>query len=195
VSQIKLSRELFMGLCVFDSNALNLGAHISNSMSQMGSNVTMNQLRSLTTSWQAKLYFLWRLPTAWWWGIRVEQLEAHQAIVSLPFNWYTKNPFRSIYFAALVGAGEFATGILALQALCGQPSVSMLVLHQEAEFVKKATERVYFHCQQGEQVRQVISDVVQSSAPKTIRMKAEATDGSGQVVARVYITWSFKRKR
>ncbi|RMF25391.1 MAG: DUF4442 domain-containing protein, partial [Bacteroidetes bacterium] len=77
--------------------------------------------RDLLSPWKLNLYFLKNLPSALWWGLRVRAISAEQAEVTIPFNWRTQNPFRSIYFAALAGAGELATGVLANLHRLDQP--------------------------------------------------------------------------
>ncbi len=142
----------------------------------------------------AHMHFLRRLPTAWWWGLQVKTVEPSHAEVVVPYSWRTKNPFRSIYFAALVGAGELATGLLALRALEGQVPVSMWVVRQEAEFVRKAVTSVVFSCTQGREVARAIHQAINGDKAQTIRMMATGRDQKGEVVASVWITWYFKKK-
>lgn len=144
--------------------------------------------------WLARLYFLRQLPTAWWWGLRVRTLEEDRAEVTIPYNWRTKNPFRSIYFAALAGAGELSTGLLALKVLESMPPTSMLVIEQQAEFLKKANTLTTFQCTQGAEVAEAVRRAVETGEPQTVRMTATGRNAAGEIVARVHITWSFKRK-
>ncbi len=144
--------------------------------------------------WLARLYFLRQLPTAWWWGLRVRTLEEDRAEVTIPYNWRTKNPFRSIYFAALAGAGELSTGLLALKVLESMPPTSMLVIEQQAEFLKKANTLTTFQCTQGAEVAEAVRRAVETGEPQTVRMTATGRNATGEIVARVHITWSFKRK-
>lgn len=51
---------------------------------------------------------LLKLPLAFVAKLRIDQMNMHQASVSLPFNYLNKNPFRSIYFAALSMAAELS---------------------------------------------------------------------------------------
>lgn len=148
----------------------------------------------LERPWLASLYFLRHLPSAWWWGLRVRTIEEDHAEVTIPYNWRTKNPFRSIYFAALAGAGELATGLLALKVLESLPPTSMLVIEQQAEFVKKANTLTTFRCDQGAEVATAVQRAVETGEPQTVRMTATGRNAAGEVVARIHITWSFKRK-
>ncbi len=156
------------------------------------SNAKRSRTEYLKNRWLAGWYFLRRLPTAWWWGLRVRALEEDYAEVTIPCNWRTKNPFQSIYFAALAGAGELSTGLLALRVLESLPPVSMLVIEQQAEFVKKANTLTTFRCDQGAAVAEAVHRAVATGEPRTVRMTATGRNVAGEVVARIHITWSFK---
>lgn len=115
--------------------------------------------------------------------------------VTIPYNWRTRNPFKSIYFAALAGAGELSTGVMANLARMSGGDVSMLVLEQRAEFVKKATTVITFTCEDGEQVFETVAAAVKTHLPQTLTMLGTGRNAQGEVVARVYITWTFKLRK
>lgn len=143
-----------------------------------------------------KIYQLWKLPTAWFWGLKIVHADEDRCVIGLPFGWFSQNPFRSIYFAALTGAGEMSTGLLALAALDGQPPVSMLVTEVRAEFFKKAADFTLFTCEEGPKIRQTIQTALETNKPQTITMTSEGrSKSSGELVCRVQITWSFKKKK
>ena len=141
-----------------------------------------------------RLFMWWKLPAAAFMGVRVVACDAQRTVVRLPYGWRSQNPFRSIYFAAQCAAAEMSTGLLALAALEGKPPVSMLVVRLEAEFLKKAADTLLFTCEQGEVVDQAIQIAVETGEPQTVRMLSVGTLPDGTEVARVWITWSFKRK-
>lgn len=149
-------------------------------------------LLDIRSSWKLKLYFLKNLPSALWWGIRVKSATPESSEVTLPFSWRTQNPFRSIYFAAQCGAGELATGILANMARLGRGNISMLVLDQKAEFVKKADTLTTFTCHQGRAVFETVQKAIATGEPQIITMTATGANASGEVVSRIFITWTFK---
>ncbi len=106
-----------------------------------------------------------------------------------------KNPFRSIYFAALSMAAELSTGILAMAHVEKNPiSVSMLVLGVKAEFVKKAKTRIAFTCTQGELLEKTIAQSIDTKEGQSIEVFTEGMDTNGEVVARFWFTWTFKPK-
>jgi hypothetical protein len=152
-------------------------------------------LRALNTPWKMRLY-LWRnLPAAAFMGIRVQYCDPKKAVVRLPFSWRSQNPFRSIYFAAQCAAGELSTGLLGRIALHGQPPVSMLVLQVEASFSKKAATPLLFTCTDGEAVHAAVQKTLENGAAQTIRMESIGHLPDGIEAARIWITWSFKKKQ
>ena len=151
-------------------------------------------LSDLNTPWKMRLYFLKKLPSCWFWGVRVDKVDERQATVSIPFRWQNQNPFRSIYFAALCGAAELSTGLLAIAALQGQPPVSMLVTGLQARFVKKAAGRVSFHCDQGGALQQTVQRALATGEGQEITVLSTGTNEAGQTVCEVELTWSFKKK-
>lgn len=142
-------------------------------------------------------YLLWKLPAAWFMGIRVGFVDFERAEATLPMGWRSQNPFRSIYFAALCGAGELSTGILVLMALAQFPNkkISMLVTNIEANFYKKATTKTTFRCEQGAEIFEVIRQAVATGEGQTLKMKTVGRATTGEIVAEMVISWSFKCKK
>ncbi len=151
-------------------------------------------ISDLLAPFKLSYFFLTQLPAAWFMGLRLKSFTKEQAEVTLKYSWWSKNPYRSTYFAAQCAAGEFSTGILATLALTGQPSVAILVTHVEATFSKKASDTTTFTCNEGEAVQRTVLRAIESKEPQSIRMTSIGTNKAGQEVSRVYITWSFKAR-
>ena len=140
-------------------------------------------------------FMLLKLPSAFFCGVRLRHIDPREAVVSVPFKWLSQNPFRSIYFACQAMAAEMSTGVLALGHLHGRkPAVSMLVTSLEARFVKKATERIYFTCADGEDMRQCIEEAVRSGEGQVFVATSVGRTQHGEVVSEFRIEWSFKAK-
>ena len=147
-------------------------------------------------SFKFKLFLLARLPSAFFAGLRIRDAEPNRCAVSIPYKWWTKNPFRSTYFACLSMAAEMSTGVLAMAHIQGRkPPVSMLVTGLEASFFKKATGRTVFVCTDGAVIKAAIERAVSTGEATTIRACSIGTSGSGEVIAEFFITWSFKTKK
>lgn len=144
---------------------------------------------------KSRLFLLTRLPSALFSGLRVTEADADHCAVTVPYKWFTRNPFRSTYFACLSMAAEMSTGVLAMGNLYqSQPPVSMLVIRTEANYTKKATGRTTFQCNEGPAIREAIDKARSTGDPQTIRARSTGTNANGDQVAEFFITWSFKVK-
>jgi acyl-coenzyme A thioesterase PaaI-like protein len=137
---------------------------------------------------------LTNLPSIIFWGVRVKAIDLEVCHTTLPFNWRTKNPFRSIYFAALCGGAELASGMLCMFHLAGEKRYSMLVVDFNAQFIKKANKKVTMKCEDGELIKQKLSGLSNSGDTAVVITTVMAHHPDNEVVAKFEITWSFKRK-
>jgi len=142
-----------------------------------------------------RMFLFTKLPSAYFAGVRVREADAKHCIVTVPYKWMSKNPFRSTYFACLSMAAEMSTGALAMAHLYKiNPPVSMLVVKVESEYFKKATGKTAFTCEDGELFEQAISETISTGEPRTLRAKSIGKNQAGEIVAEFYITWSFKAR-
>ena len=104
-----------------------------------------------------RMFLLSRLPAAFFAGVRIKAIDENSCRVSVPYKWFTQNPFRSTYFACLSMAAEMSTGALCMAHLYKKaPVVSMLVVKVESEYFKKATGLTNFTCEDGLLIRETI---------------------------------------
>lgn len=142
-----------------------------------------------------RMFLLSKLPSAFFAGVRVREADEKRCVVTVPFKWFSQNPFRSTYFACLSMAAEMSTGALAMAHLYKRkPPVSMLVVKVESEYFKKATDRTIFVCEDGELFRNAIEESTASGEARTVRARSVGTNKQGEIVAEFFITWSFKAK-
>lgn len=142
-----------------------------------------------------RMFMLLKLPSAFFSGVRVREISEQSSTVSVPYKWFSQNPFRSTYFACLAMAAEMSTGILALAHIHKrQPSVSMLVIKMEAHYHKKAVGRTYFTCEEGQALKQTIERAVATGEGQTLVVTSTGKNEAGEKVAEFFITWSFKAK-
>jgi len=131
-----------------------------------------------------RIGMLKRLPSVVFWGISISWIDDQLCKVRIPFTWRTQNPFKSIYFAALAGAAELSTG-----ALC-----QMLLADFRAEYLKKANTAITFTCDQGLELAAVLDSLTEQGDTAQFSMISTGRNDRDEVVAKAYITWSFKRK-
>ncbi len=142
-----------------------------------------------------RMFLFSRLPSAYFAGVRVREVNENRCVVTVPYKWFSKNPFRSTYFACLSMAAEMSTGVLALaQVYKRKPPVSMLVVKVESEYFKKATGRTRFVCEDGDNIRKMVEESIASGEGRVLRARSEGRNEKDEIVAEFYITWSFKAK-
>ena len=141
-------------------------------------------------------FFLFsKLPSAYFSGVRVKDINENRCEVTVPFKWFSQNPFRSTYFACLSMAAEMSTGALAMGHVYKRnPAVSMLVVKTEAEYFKKAVDKTIFTCEDGLLIKQMIEESIASGESRTVTATSIGKNKTGEVVAAFKITWSFKAK-
>lgn len=143
-----------------------------------------------------RLFLLSKLPSAFFAGVRVQSISEKACTVTVPYKWFSTNPFRSTYFACLAMAAEMSTGALSMAHLYKiKPSVSMLVVGLEAEYFKKATGKTSFVCNDGEAIQNAIATTMRTGEGVTVKATSVGTNAQGEEVARFFITWSFKAKK
>ena len=143
-----------------------------------------------------RMFLFWKLPAAFFSGVRIKEIDETKSIVSVPYKWLTQNPFRSTYFASLAMAAEMSTGVLGMMHVYKRaPAVSMLITNMEASYFKKAVGKTFFVCKAGKQIQDMIEQSVATGEPKSITVKSTGTNKSGEFIAEFLFTWSFKIKK
>jgi len=142
-----------------------------------------------------KLFMLSKLPMAYMADLRVSSLTPERATVTVPYKYLNKNPFGSIYFACLSMAAELSTGVLCMMHVYkATPSVSMLVVHMEADFTKKAVGKITFFCEDGRRIQEAVEKTKATGQGVTVTATSIGLDESGEQVAEFRYTWSLKAK-
>ena len=143
-----------------------------------------------------RLFLLQKLPAAYFAGLRVEDVNENSATISVPFKWFTKNPFRSTYFACLGMAAEMSTGILGMANIYKtRPAVSMLIVSMEGKFYKKATGKTKFVCKDGSVIKESIQNAMSTAQSQMVTAKSTGYNLNNEVIAEFLFTWSFKAKK
>ncbi len=141
-------------------------------------------------------FLLLKLPAAWIAGVRLAKLTENESEVHIRYKWLNTNPFGSIYFAVLCMAGEFASGILAMQHVYGaKPSISILVVELQAGFFKKAKGLIRFVCKDGAAMAEAIRQAKATGEGVTVVGTSDGYDAENNLVAQFKVTWSFKVKQ
>jgi hypothetical protein len=160
-------------------------------------NPNFKQFSALISNPISFRFFLFqKLPAAFFAGLRMAHFDATTCTVKIKYSWFSKNPFKSVYFAVEAMAAEMCSGMLAFgQVYQRNPKVSMLVVKMEVHFIKKATGVILFTCEDGAAIQAAINESIAAVEGKTVICKSVGTNEKGEVVAEFYITWSFKAKK
>jgi hypothetical protein len=159
-------------------------------------NPNFKQFSALISNPIAFRFFLFqKLPAAFFAGLRIAHFDAKTCTVKIKYSWFSKNPFKSIYFAVEAMAAEMCSGMLAFgQVYQRNPKISMLVVKLEVNFIKKATGTILFTCEDGEAIQAAINESIATGEGKTIVTVSKGKNSANETVAEFFITWSFKAK-
>jgi hypothetical protein len=137
-----------------------------------------------------------KLPAAFFVGLKLKEINTHSCSINVKHTWFSKNPFKSVYFAAEAMAAEMSTGLLAFGHIYQRsPKVSMLVVHMEASFLKKGTGKLVFTCNDGDAIEQSIAETMRTGEGVALISKSIGKNEQGETVAEFKFTWSFKAKK
>ncbi len=140
-----------------------------------------------------RFFLLSRLPSAFFAGVRIKYISEEKCVVTVPYKWFSKNPFKSTYFACLAMAAEMSTGALTLSHVYKRkPSLSMLITDMSAEYYKKATDITTFTCRDGIALRDAVEEAIAVNGSNIITVKSTGTNEAGELVAEFAFTWSLK---
>ena len=131
----------------------------------------------------------------WIAGLRIREIDKERCVTSVPFKWLTKNPFKSIYFAVQSMAAELSTATACLLAVQGQrPSVAFIIIDLKATFIKKATDRVYFTCEDTHKAFDAVQKCTESGKATEATFRTIGRMKDGTIVSEFEFTWSFKQR-
>ncbi|MEK9530142.1 MAG: DUF4442 domain-containing protein [Flavobacteriaceae bacterium] len=139
-------------------------------------------------------YCLFKLPAAYFAGVRVSSINKDACMASVRLKWINQNPFKSMFWAVQGMAAELSTGALIMASLHSSDiKASMLLIETKATFSKKAVGTITFECNQGSEVSKA---VVKSSTdgPQQMWLHACGIDSAGDEVSSFSFLWSIKAK-
>lgn len=158
-------------------------------------NRTQHQfIRKITNRLSYFWFMLLNLPSVIFWGIKIKTLNMDQCQTKVPFRWSTQNPFNSIYFSALAGTAELATGILCMLHVAGNKEISMLVTAFQATFHKKAKSKITMTCTDGPLIQDTLHQLKSPGQTGLVTVTVVGKDEDDLHIGTFKITWSFKHK-
>lgn len=144
---------------------------------------------------KTRMFLFMRVPAAFFSGVRIQHITENSCVTTVPFTWFSKNPFRSTYFACLAMAAELSTGAMAMMHIYKRdPSISMLITEMRVRYFKKATGITTFTCNDGENLRMTVEKAITSGEPQSFTALSTGVNKEGTLVAEFEFRWSFKVK-
>jgi hypothetical protein len=139
---------------------------------------------------------LFKLPAAYFTGVRVKSIDAEQCTVTVKHRWISQNPFKSMFWAVQGMAAELTTGALMMAKIKDSgKNISMLVLNNNATFTKKATGRISFICSEGSKIDAAIEESIKTGEGQTVWLQAVGTNTDGIKVSAFNFEWTVKVKK
>ena len=147
------------------------------------------------TPLKLNFFLFFKLPSAFWSGVRIKSISNEQCIVIVKHRWFNQNPFKSMYFAVQAMAAELTTGALVMmQIKKSEKKISMLVANNNSNFSKKATGRITFTCNDGHLIEEAIKQTIATGEGQTIWMKSVGVNEKSEQVSEMNFEWSIKLK-
>lgn len=141
-------------------------------------------------------FLFFKLPSAFWSGVRVKSILPQSCTVTVKHRWFNQNPFNSMYFAVQAMAAELTTGALVMYQIKNSgKKISMLVANNKGNFTKKAKGRITFVCNDGHLIEETIKVAVATGEGQTLWMKSIGIDEKGDQVSHMEFEWSIKVKQ
>lgn len=141
-------------------------------------------------------FLFFKLPSAWWTGVRLREMDDNMAVVTVTHRWINQNPFKSMFWAVQGMAAELSTGALVMDKIRNSGrKVSMLVANNKATFTKKATGRLTFTCRDGNKIKKTLEKAVETGEGQTCWMTSTGVNEDGVVVSVFDFEWTLKVKQ
>ena len=144
---------------------------------------------------QITAFTFFKLPAAFWLGIRVKNITKGDCTVSVKHRWINQNPFKSLFWAVQGMAAELSTGALVMSGIKdSNRRISMLIANNKASFLKKATGRIIFTCKDGLIIQEAIDKAIKTGEGQTCWMKSKGVNKQGVIVSIFEFEWTLKVK-
>ncbi|MDC6406184.1 MULTISPECIES: DUF4442 domain-containing protein [Maribacter] len=141
-------------------------------------------------------FTFFKLPSAWWCGVRLKYLDQQKAVVTVKHRWFNQNPFNSMFWAVQGMAAELSTGAMMIDQINATgKKISMLVANNNANFSKKATGKITFTCEDGILIKEALEKTIATGEGQTVWMKSVGVNTDGVVVSTFNFEWTVKLKQ
>ncbi len=148
--------------------------------------------RWVKKKWPLYFFLATKVPAGFFGGMRVASFSPKLCETTMPFWFFTKNPFKSMYFASQCMAAELSTALPILYAMEGfDEKIAYIIIENQAKYHQKAKSKLTFSCMVTEQLTNNLMLAIESKQPQTYRAYSVAKNQVGEVVSEFWFTWSF----
>jgi len=142
---------------------------------------------------------LFKIPLIFYVSPTVLELSEEKCVIRIPLGWRTKNHLGAMYFGSLCVGADMAGGVIAARMIHSMGAdVSLVFKDFQAEFLKRAEGDVHFTCTQGQEIRALVVQALESAERVSQKFQVTATVPSklgNEPVAQFFLTLSLKRKK
>jgi len=139
------------------------------------------------------LFLLRKLPSAYFCGARIKSIDSNQCEIKITLNWFNKNPFKSMFWAAQGMAAELTTALMITDKIKKSGyDISMLLISNSSNYFKKATGTIIFNCSQGNKIDEMINKLISSNTSQTITLSSTGINQNNITVSKFIFEWSLK---
>lgn len=151
---------------------------------------------NIRNTFYLRFFALTKIPLLFYTRPSVVEKSDDSVVIKIPLSRRSKNHQGSMYFAALAMGADCAVGLLAVELINKQDEkISFIFKDFNAEFYRRATGDVYFTCNQGNEIAQLVNNAVSNNQRVEMTLDAIATvpAENDEPVARFRLTLSLKR--
>ncbi len=139
------------------------------------------------------LFLLKKLPSAYFCGARIKSIDSNQCEIKIALNWFNKNPYKSMFWAAQGMAAELTTALMITDKIKKSGyDVSMLLISNNANYYKKATGLIVFNCNEGAEIDEMMNKLISTNTPQTITLSSTGINQNNITVSKFIFEWSLK---
>ncbi len=145
-----------------------------------------------------RLFGLTKIPMMLYVRPSVVEFSSEKTVIKIPLRRKTQNHLKSMYFGALAIGADSAGGFAAMNFIRNSPEkISLVFKDFNAEFLKRAEGDVYFSCDQGLAIKELVDTAAKSDERQEMILNITATtpDRTGdEPVAKFTLTLSLKKR-
>jgi hypothetical protein len=151
---------------------------------------------TIRNTFYLRYFGLTKIPLLFYVRPSVVEKSDERVVIKIPLTRRSKNHHGSMYFAALAMGADCSVGLLAVELINQQKEkISFIFKDFNAEFYRRATADVFFSCDQGNEIAELVKKTISCTQRYEMPLNAIATvpAESDEPVARFRLVLSLKR--